>query len=167
MYTKGFTKIEILIIAGIIGILGVTAVVAVSTARSRTRDAVRMSDVRQLQAGLELYFIDHNEYPESLEYKALGTVGTMCLSEQGFSSVCNGNVYLESVGATPSSGLEGLSSCSDISNAYCYLAENGDYRVQFELEHNNPIIGLQEGLNCATQTGLSSGTCELPITLAQ
>jgi general secretion pathway protein G len=160
MYKKGFTKIEILIIAAIIGILGITAVVAISTARSRTRDAVRMSDIRQLQAGLELFFIDHNAYPEALEYTALGYTGTMCLSSSGFSSVCESNVYLESVGKAPSGGLNDMSSCSDISNAYCYLAQDGDYRIQFELEHDNPVIGLVKGLNCASHRGLYAGTCD-------
>ncbi len=165
MYIKGFTKIEVLIIAAIIGILGISAVVAISTARSRTRDAVRMSDVRQLQAGLELYFIKNNEYPLSINHMALGNTGAMCLSSSGFASVCNDAIYLESVSATPKSGLAGLSSCSDIANAYCYLAQDGDYRVQFELEHANPAIGLVEGLNCATPSGLEAGVCEVIATI--
>jgi len=164
MYKNGFTKIEVLIIAAIIGILGITAVFAVTTARSRTRDAVRMSDVRQLQAGLEMYFIDFNTYPESLDYMALGTVTARCLTSAGFTSNCSDGTYLEAVPAIPSSGLKQLSSCSDISNAYCYAAENGDYRINFELEHANPLIGLEKGINCATESGLDSGVCNaLPI----
>lgn len=159
MYTKGFTKIEILIIAAIVGILGITAVIAVTTARSRTRDAVRMSDVRQIQTGLEVYFVDHNTYPESLSAIALGTPTTRCLSEQGFSSSCSDELYLEVVPSAPTSGLDELSSCSDRSNAYCYIAENGDYSISFELEHDNPLIGLEKGLNCATEDGLKSGEC--------
>lgn len=162
MYKNGFTKIEILIIASIVGILGITAVVAVTTARSRTRDAVRMSDVRQIQTGLEVYFIDHNTYPQALEPIALGTPTTGCLSEQGFSSSCSGGLYLEFVPGAPTSGLNELSSCSDRSNAYCYVAENGNYRISFELEHDNPLIGLEKGLNCATENGLESGEC-LPL----
>ncbi|KKR89540.1 MAG: hypothetical protein UU36_C0024G0001, partial [Candidatus Uhrbacteria bacterium GW2011_GWE2_41_1153] len=127
--------------------------------RSRTRDAVRMSDVRQIQAGLELFFIDHNAYPESVEATALGTPTTGCLSEQGFSSNCADGLYLEAVPSTPTSGLNQLSSCSDRSNAYCYFAENGNYRISFELEHDNPLIGLVKGLNCATESGLESGAC--------
>ena len=159
MYKNGFTKIEILIIAAIIGVLGLTAVFAVMTARSRTRDAVRMSDVRQLQAGLEIYFVDFNTYPESLNYTALGTATTQCLASAGFTSNCSDNTYLEAVPAIPSSGLDELSSCSDTSNAYCYAAENGEYRINFELEHANPLIGLQKGINCATESGLEPGEC--------
>lgn len=165
MNKYGFTKLEILIIAAIIGVLGLTAVFAVMTARSRTRDAVRMSDVRQMQVGLEMYFIDHNVYPEALEYVALGTATTQCLGVDGFRSNCSDGAYLEAVAAIPSAGLKGLSSCDGRSGAYCYLAENGDYRIQFELEHDNPLVGLQKGINCATESGLDSGACEaLPIT---
>ncbi|MBT3230443.1 hypothetical protein HN358_01495 [Candidatus Uhrbacteria bacterium] len=164
MYKSGFTKIEILIIATIVGVLGLSAVFAVTTARSRTRDAVRMSDVRQVQAGLEVYFIGNNAYPESLDYMALGTATTKCLTQNGFTSNCTSGAYLEAVPSAPSAGLAGLSSCLGVSDAYCYLAQNGDYRIQFELEHNNSLVGLQKGANCATQDGLKSGECSaLPI----
>lgn len=166
MYKNGFTKVEILIIAAIIGVLGITAVFAVMTARSRTRDAVRMSDVRQLQAGLEMYFIDFNTYPESLDYTALGTATTRCLTTDGFTSSCSEGGYLEAIPSMPSGGLGEMSSCSDMSNVYCYAGENGDYRIHFELEHDNPLVGLQKGLNCVTPEGIESGQCDaLPITL--
>ncbi len=164
MYKNGFTKVEVLIIAAIIGVLGITAVFAVMTARSRTRDAVRMSDVRQLQAGLEMFFIDYNTYPESLDYMALGAATTQCLTSQGFTSSCSEGGYLEAVPTMPSAGLKGLSSCSDLSNMYCYAAENGDYRIHFELEYDNPLIGLEKGINCVTPGGLEPGECDpLPI----
>lgn len=165
MNKYGFTKLEILILAAIIGILGLTAVFAVMTARSRTRDAVRMSDIRQLQAGLEMYFIDHNTYPESLEFIALGSATTRCLGVNGFGTNCtNDGAYLEAIGTIPEAGLDELSACSGQPNAYCYLAQDGDYRIQFELEHDNPLISLGKGANCATQSGLEPGACkQLPI----
>lgn len=159
MYKNGFTKIEILIIAAIIGVLGLSSVFSVMTARSRTRDAVRMSDIRQVQAGLEVYFGNNNTYPESSDYIALGSVTTSCLTDNGFTSSCSDGKYLEAVPATPSSGLKGYSSCSGASDAYCYIAQNGDYRISFELEHANPLIDLQKGINCATQDGLKAGEC--------
>jgi len=161
MKKLGITKIEALIIALIIGLLGIMAVVAVSTARSRTRDAIRLSDVRQMQAGLELYFNDFNMYPAT-EGLALGTASTFCLSEKGFASSCVPSVetvYLEAVPATPSSGLKGMSACGQQKNAYCYVGNNGEYRLYFELENPNPLLGLTKGLNCATEFGLEGGSC--------
>ena len=161
------TRIEVLIVALIIGLMGVASTVAVSTARSKTRDAIRLSDVRQLQAGLELYFNDYNVYPETSEVRALGQASTQCLSENGFSPTCTPSielVYLEAIATTPKQGLKKLSSCSDQSNAYCFAAINGEYRIQFELENANPLLELQKGINCATEGGLRGGTCPEFIT---
>lgn len=161
MNKLGITKIEVLVVGLIIGLLGLTAVVAVSTARSRTRDAVRLSDVRQVQAGLELYFNDFNMYPEA-NGVPLGTASTACLGESGFAASCSPSVetiYLEAVSATPRQGLKRLSACGNESNAYCYLGTNGEYRIQFELENNNPLLGLVKGVNCAMEFGLEPGQC--------
>lgn len=161
MNKLGITKIEVLIVALIIGLLGLTAVVAVSTARSRTRDAVRLSDVRQMQAGLELYFNDFNMYPEALGVP-VGTASTRCLGESGFAASCSlsvETVYLDAIGATPAKGLKRLSACGEENNAYCYLGVNGEYRIQFELENDNPLLGLLKGVNCATEVGIEAGGC--------
>jgi hypothetical protein len=129
---------------------------------------VRLSDVRQVQTGLELYFNDVNKYPESLELAPLGTPATACLSENGFTSSCissTESVYLEAVGATPVAGLKGASSCAGINNAYCYTGLSGSYRIQFELENQNPLLELNKGINCATESGMKAGDCSpLPNT---
>lgn len=168
MNKLGMTKIEVLVIALIIGILGVAAVISVTNARAATRDAVRLSDVRQTQAALELYFNDFNEYPLSTDPLALGQASTSCFSENGFSASCTPSletVYMEVVSSTPSAGLSGASSCSGLSNGYCYTGANGQYRVQFELERDNPLLGLESGLNCATESEIEPGACpELTVT---
>lgn len=161
MNRLGMSKIEVLIVALIIGLLGVMAVVVVSTARSRTRDAIRLSDVRQVQAGLELAFNDANTYPEFEEITPLGVGNARCLSTDGFNSNCGTSerVYLEVVPATPTDGLSGLSVCGTSKNAYCYLGGSSGYRIEFEMENDNPILGLQEGLNCASESGIEAGEC--------
>lgn len=162
MNKLGITKIEVLIVGLIIGLLGLMAVVAVSSARQRTRDAVRLSDVRQVQVGLELYFNDSNSFPVAVDEISLGEVSTICLGESGFSASCvseQETVYLEIVPSPPTAGLTGKSSCENSNNGYCYTGGEGGYRVQFELENNNSLLGLEKGLNCATETGLEPGAC--------
>lgn len=70
---KGFTLIELLVVIAIIGILSTLAVVALNTARLKSRDAKRVSDIKQLQTALELYFADHgNAYPATPTNTHLG-----------------------------------------------------------------------------------------------
>jgi len=58
MYTKkhGFTHIEILVVVAIIALVGTFSAVAVNSARSKQRDATRLSNVRLVQSALEDYF---------------------------------------------------------------------------------------------------------------
>ncbi|MFH0856720.1 MAG: prepilin-type N-terminal cleavage/methylation domain-containing protein, partial [bacterium] len=60
---KGFTLIELLVVIAIIGLLSTLAVVSLNTARAKARDARRISDVKQIQTALELYYNDKGAYP--------------------------------------------------------------------------------------------------------
>ena len=53
---KGFTLIELLVVIAIIGVLASIVLASLNTARAKSRDARRISDVKQLQLALELYF---------------------------------------------------------------------------------------------------------------
>lgn len=63
---KGFTLIELLVVIAIIGILSSVVLASLNTAREKSRDAKRISDVKQLQLALELYFDSNNAYPTTL-----------------------------------------------------------------------------------------------------
>ncbi|MDP2736967.1 MAG: prepilin-type N-terminal cleavage/methylation domain-containing protein [bacterium] len=60
---QGFTLIELLVVIAIIGLLSTLAVVALNNARLKSRDAKRVSDIKQIQTALELYYNDANAYP--------------------------------------------------------------------------------------------------------
>ena len=161
MNQRSISKIELLIVGLIVGVLGIMAVIAVSSARSAARDAIRLSDIRQVQAGVELYFNDTNEYPHSDDYIPLGSSATTCLSNEGFLSTClsSNTVYLQAIGATPQQGLGEDVACFGVANAYCYTARKSEYRIEFELENNNPLLELVAGTNCAMESGLEPGPC--------
>lgn len=62
---KGFTLIELLVVIAIIGILSSVVLASLSTARQKSRDAKRISDLGQVQLALELYFDRYQSYPSS------------------------------------------------------------------------------------------------------
>ncbi len=63
MKNKGFTLIELLVVISIISLLSSVVLSSLNTARQKSRDARRMSDLRQIQTAVELYFDVNGRYP--------------------------------------------------------------------------------------------------------
>ena len=61
--SKGFTLVELLVVIAIIGILAGIIMASLSTARAKGRDAKRVSDIKQIQLALELYYDACGNYP--------------------------------------------------------------------------------------------------------
>jgi prepilin-type N-terminal cleavage/methylation domain-containing protein len=79
---RGFTLIELLVVIAIIGILSGIVLASLNVARTKNRDSVRISDVRQIQYALELYYDANGRYPQCLE--AGGICGTYVLEGSSF-----------------------------------------------------------------------------------
>lgn len=62
---KGFTLIELLVVIAIIGLLSSVVLASLNTARMKSRDAKRLSDMHQMQIALELYYNSFGRYPGS------------------------------------------------------------------------------------------------------
>jgi prepilin-type N-terminal cleavage/methylation domain-containing protein len=71
----GFTLIELLVVIAIIGILSSVVLASLNSARQKGRDARRLSDVKQLQLALELYYDSNGQYPTTLSTSSLITPG--------------------------------------------------------------------------------------------
>lgn len=63
--SRGFSLIELLVVIAIIGILSSVVLTSLNTARAKARDARRISDIKQVQLALELYYDANNFYPEN------------------------------------------------------------------------------------------------------
>lgn len=72
-WSKGFTLIELLVVIAIIGVLASIVLASLNNARRKSRDARRITDIKQIQLALELYLdgFGAGQYPTA----AGGTCG--------------------------------------------------------------------------------------------
>ncbi|MDD4332803.1 MAG: type II secretion system protein [Patescibacteria group bacterium] len=111
---KGFTLIELLVVIAILGLLATLALVSLGSARGKARDVRRLSDIKQMQTALEMYYTASSTYPIDL-------TDTLFLT------------YMKQVPQDPSP-----SSCTGAENNYTY-AQTGtpagsSYTIQYCLE---------------------------------
>ena len=89
---KGFTLIELLVVIAIIGLLTSFLVANFVGVKERARDAQRKSDLRQIQAALEIYRSDKGSYPLTSMIANPCTPGT---------SWTDGSTYMQDVPCDP------------------------------------------------------------------
>jgi prepilin-type N-terminal cleavage/methylation domain-containing protein len=142
---SAFTLVELLVVIAIIGLIATLSVIALGNARSKSRDSKRVSDIKQVQTALELFFSDQGRYPTSEEWNsgslyATGTFGT--------------TTYLEHIPTSPDNA-DG--DCSAGENLYNYYSYNGDtYTLTFCL--GKEIGSLNSGLQLATPSTVKDFT---------
>lgn len=162
--TQKISMLEILIVSTIIVLIGVLAAVAVNTARSKQRDATRLSSVRQIQSALEDYFNENNTYASGENLPLGDSANSSCLSVSGFLGDCSTEsaTIIRIVPRTYESGLKGLVTCGNPARkAFCYSSlNNGEsYVIKFELENSLSSVGLKKGLNCAVPGKMQANVC--------
>jgi type II secretion system protein G len=74
-YRRGFTLIELLVVIAIIGLLSAVVLASLNSARTKARDARRISDIKQLTLALDLYYDTNNSYPTAVSTTTLVTPG--------------------------------------------------------------------------------------------
>ena len=138
---KGFTLIELLVVIAIIGILATLAIVSLTNARSSSRDAKRIADLKQLQTALELYYNDYGSYPTLLSDLSSSTLPIK---------------YLETIPTSPTP-IDG--DCTATSNNYIYNTsyDKSSYSIHSCIGGNTS--SLTKGTIVASQNGLSSWKC--------
>lgn len=62
--SSGFTLIELLVVVAILGLIASLIMVSISSAKIKARDVQRIVEISQIQKGLDIYFLNHNEYPQ-------------------------------------------------------------------------------------------------------
>ncbi len=137
---KAFTLIELLVVIAIIGILATLAVVALQQARQNARDAKRVSDMKQLQTAMELFFNENGRYPTTEEWDSGSIV-----------SSSTGETFMYSI---PSAPTPADGDCQAASNTYAYLPslDGSSYTIDFCT--GKQVSDLPAGVLCLTPGGM-------------
>ena len=158
---KGFTLVEMLVVISIISTLSSVVLSSVNSARSRARDAQRISDLGEMKKALALYYDEYGYYPDAsiTEYSSTGTspewntVGNplYALVTQGFISRLPVDPKNTPVGNHAYN--------SATSYAYMYSTYENNYKTNYDL-----ITRLENPGNpnsCEKRDPLNNGFCNV------
>ena len=139
---KGFTLIELLVVIAIIGLLSTLAVIALSNARQKSRDSRRVSDIKQIQSALELFYNDAGKYPDGAAVNEI--------VDDGLKIAYSGTIYMSKAPKNPEPGA--------IAYQYIVRDSGASYTIEYALESG--AGGIIAGTWCATPAGIDNGqTC--------
>lgn len=129
-WRSGFTALEGLIVVAFFGLVMTLGALSLNTARARARDAVRLSDVSNIRAGLSLIWQQKSTYPTN-PGGDIGLPGlTDVLTLDGFvgGSQVKPPVLVQSVPGGPNSG-----------EYYWYKGGPNGYSVRFSTERDTAL----------------------------
>lgn len=108
---KGFTLIELLVVIAIVSLLSSVVMSAVNTSRAKSRDAQRVSQIREIQKAIEAYTADHGQPPTCTLSKndnrywcgSCDTTQSITLFNQALQPLVDGG-YLKKIPSDPKGG---------------------------------------------------------------
>ena len=112
----GFTLIELLVVIAIIGVLASIVLASLNSARRKSRDARRITDLKQIQLALELYFDAQSppQYP-------VATATCDATNARGLEALSTGG-YIPQVARDPQGGCYLYTSNSAVPRTTYHLA---------------------------------------------
>jgi general secretion pathway protein G len=134
---KGFTLIELLVVIAIIAILSTVVMAGLNSARQKGRDAKRLSDIKQVQAALELFYDTNGGYPAVTPAALLNTT---LAAYTGFT------VYMNPLPVNPTP-------VHTAAATYLYGGTATAYTITFALEGSTGSLTVP-GVHYATPSGI-------------
>ena len=153
-HKKGFTLIELLVVVAIMGMLAALAIVGLNNARKKARDTRRISDIKQIQTALELYFLDNAKYP-TVDNEGDFISGKCLSSISDFKPTCSGTTYMAIVPNNPDPYGDG--SCGEDEYTDYFYARKTDTPTTYTIRYciGNAIGEITAGPHYATPAGIA------------
>ena len=154
MKKNGFTQIELIIVIFLLIIMIAVDIAVVLYLNLKSRDIAVLSDIKQIQSGLDAYLIVNSQYPVASEPVNLNDVyaNTEKLCTDGFKKRTE-KCSQEILAPVPNSDLLA-------GNIYKYQSVDGqNYKLEFILKTNFKAQGLSRGQNCAANNQILSQPC--------
>lgn len=116
---RGFTLIEILIVVAIIAVLASAVLIGLGPVQRQGRDARRISDLRQVQNALELYYAKCGYYPGTAQPTSPCTAFSSIVAWSDVSSALVGSsIGVSQVPNDPTAGKNYFYGTSATGNSY-------------------------------------------------
>ena len=144
---RGFTLIELLVVIAIIGVLASVVLASLNNARRKSRDARRITDVKQIQLALELFFdgAGAGNYPVAVAPPCTLGAPPVVTDSNGLQGLAMQN-YIAVIPRDP----------SNVATCYVYASLLTTYHLGATLEDvNNPALN---GDRDCTSVGAGCGS---------